>query len=70
MTNLINTAYALIESGDAQSKAHGQGMLEVIQSLPTCLNWSADDFKGDEETMDAFFRYHNDTIIEFINSLK
>jgi hypothetical protein len=33
MTNLINTAYALIESGDAQSKAHGQGMLEVIQKF-------------------------------------
>jgi hypothetical protein len=45
MTNLINTAYALIESGDAQSKAHGQGMLEVIQNLPPCLNWSAQDFE-------------------------
>lgn len=70
MTNLILNAYALIEGGDARDKAHGQGMLEVIKSLPPCLNWGTDDFDGNEETMDAFFRYHNDTIIEFINNLK
>lgn len=70
MTNKIKIARRLIESGSATDKAHGQGMLEVIKSLPPCLNWSAQDFEGDEETMDAFFRYHNDTIIEFINSLK
>lgn len=70
MKNLILLAHELIESGDAQKKAHGQGMLEVIKSMPSCLVWSADDFNGDEEAMEIFFRHHNDTIIEFINELK
>jgi hypothetical protein len=70
MTNKIKVARRLIESGSATDKAHGQGMLEVIESLPPCLNWSADDFDGDEEKMEVFFKHHGDTIIEFINNLK
>jgi len=70
MNTQIKTALELIESDSATDRAHGQGMLEVINSLPSCLNWSADDFDGDQEKMEVFFRHHGETIIEFINDLK
>ncbi len=35
----------------------------------SCLSWHLEDFDGDAEAMDDFFRNHNDLIIENINNL-